>query len=391
MGSLANAGPKATTIRARASQGRQNAPHGRTPATGDGHGEHDGEGLHHLDGARQERCNKQQGAVHRISSLSALVDEEWSLHVVYTTNMTLAVANATDSYADRVAERAEDLAPAERHVALSLADLGPEAALLTAAALAEELGTSDATVVRTAKSLGYSGLADLRRALTTQSENPPLGERLRRTLEQTPSDDPLSSAVRNHLSELDSLGRNVSPASFLGAVALLANSNRIVWRGVGPSAGSRQLRPTHLPNGSASPAPPLSIREPPLPTSSSPFSQMIASSCSPTAASNVMSTCCSSKPLSLEVPVGPRHGRPGAPVGGIGGRDPPLWTRDSRPVCQPRRPRWWLLRHSCLPLPRPTARRRRRASPGSTNFVPRWRGGGSTWTDRRSIGSMRAA
>jgi DNA-binding MurR/RpiR family transcriptional regulator len=121
-------------------------------------------------------------------------------------------------------------------VALSLADLGPEAALLTAAALAEQLGTSDATVVRTAKSLGYSGLADLRRALTMQSENPPLRERLRRTLEQTPSDDPLSSAVRNHLSELESLGRNVSPAAFLGAVSLLADSNRIVWRGVGPSA-----------------------------------------------------------------------------------------------------------------------------------------------------------
>jgi DNA-binding MurR/RpiR family transcriptional regulator len=42
--------------------------------------------------------------------------------------------------------------------------------------------------------------------------------------------------VRNHLSELESLGRNVSPAAFLGAVALLSASNRIVWRGVGPSA-----------------------------------------------------------------------------------------------------------------------------------------------------------
>jgi DNA-binding MurR/RpiR family transcriptional regulator len=156
--------------------------------------------------------------------------------VAYTTDMSIDVANATDSYADRVADRAEGLAPAERHVALSLADLGPEAALLSAVALAQALGTSDATVVRTAKSLGYSGLGDLRRALTVQSENPPLGERLRRTLEQTPDSDPLGSAVRNHLSELDSLGRNVSPAAFLGAVALLANSKRIVWRGVGPSA-----------------------------------------------------------------------------------------------------------------------------------------------------------
>src|ERR1700680_4136935 len=109
------------------------------------------------------------------------------------------VAVATESFADRVAARSGDLAPAERRVAELLLDLGPEATLLSAAALAEQLGTSDATVVRTAKSLGYSGLAELRRPLASYGDNPPLGERLRRTLEQTPSGELFTSAIRNHL------------------------------------------------------------------------------------------------------------------------------------------------------------------------------------------------
>jgi DNA-binding MurR/RpiR family transcriptional regulator len=150
--------------------------------------------------------------------------------------MVTSVASATDTYAERVAERGEELAPAERRVAELLLDLGPEATLLSAAALAEQLGTSDATVVRTAKSLGYSGLAELRRALATYGDNPPLGERLRRTLEQTPDDELLTAAIRNHLAALETLTRNVSPQAFQDAVAILSGCDRVVWRGVGPSA-----------------------------------------------------------------------------------------------------------------------------------------------------------
>src|SRR3989440_3141134 len=127
--------------------------------------------------------------------------------VVYATIMANTVANATGTYADRVAERGEALAPAERRVAELLLDLGPEATLLSAAALAEQLGTSDATVVRTAQSLGYSGLAELRRALAAYGDNPPLGDRLRRTLEQTSDDELFPSAIGNHLSALETLTR----------------------------------------------------------------------------------------------------------------------------------------------------------------------------------------
>jgi DNA-binding MurR/RpiR family transcriptional regulator len=117
-----------------------------------------------------------------------------------------------------------------------LIDFGPEGALLSAAALAAQLGTSDATVVRTAKALGYSGLADLRRAMATQATDPPLRERLRRTLEQASPDELLAAAIDRHLGALDALSRDVSPRQFQDAVGVIARCKRVVWRGVGPSA-----------------------------------------------------------------------------------------------------------------------------------------------------------
>ena len=145
-------------------------------------------------------------------------------------------AATTDSYAERLAARAGDLAPAERRVAQQLLDLGPEGTLLSAAALAEQLGTSDATVVRTAKALGYRGLAELRQVLMAGGPNPSPGERLRRTLDDLPREELFAATVRSHLTDLDALTRNVSPEQFEDAVSVLAPSRRVVWRGIGPSA-----------------------------------------------------------------------------------------------------------------------------------------------------------
>jgi DNA-binding MurR/RpiR family transcriptional regulator len=149
--------------------------------------------------------------------------------------MAVVVATATESFAERVAAR-RDIAPAERRVAAGLLELGPEASVLSAAVLAEHLGTSDATIVRTAKALGYSGLAELRRALVAQPAEPAIGERLRRSLEQTPRAELFAAAIGNHVAALEALTRNVSSERFDEAVAVLAPSARIVWRGVGPSA-----------------------------------------------------------------------------------------------------------------------------------------------------------
>jgi len=156
--------------------------------------------------------------------------------VAYTTSMDGIVADATEAFRVRVEERLDQLAPAERRVAGLLRDLGPQAALLSAAAIADQLGTSDATVVRTAKSLGYKGMGELRHALAAYASEPPLRERLHRTLEQAPPDRLFTTSVRNHLSALETLTNNVSPETFRDAVAILGRARRVVWRGVGPSA-----------------------------------------------------------------------------------------------------------------------------------------------------------
>src|SRR5947207_7242686 len=136
--------------------------------------------------------------------------------------------------ADRLAARRDELAPAERRVAEHLVTLGPEVALHSAAALAAQIGTSDATVVRTAKALGYSGLAELRWALAGHGSNPPPADRLRRTLDQTPRDELFTATIADHLASLDSLAQHVTAETFAAAVDVLAAGDRVIWRGVGP-------------------------------------------------------------------------------------------------------------------------------------------------------------
>src|SRR5919204_3559964 len=58
-----------------------------------------------------------------------------------------------------------ELSPKERAVAEFYVEHREEAAFLSAAEIAEQLGTSDATVVRAVKALGYSGIPELRREL----------------------------------------------------------------------------------------------------------------------------------------------------------------------------------------------------------------------------------
>ena len=129
------------------------------------------------------------------------------------------------------------LRPAERIVADYLLDAGPEALVMSAAALAERLGTSDATVVRTARSLGYGGLGELRRALASRgTPEPRLAERLHRTLTDTSPDALLANGVANLRAGLQTLGERITPRVFERAVAVVATKERVVWRGIGPSA-----------------------------------------------------------------------------------------------------------------------------------------------------------
>jgi DNA-binding MurR/RpiR family transcriptional regulator len=141
-----------------------------------------------------------------------------------------------ERFADRVAARLDRLQPAERRVAEHFLGLGPQAAVQSAATIAAQVGTSDATVVRTAKALGYGGLSDLREALAASALDEAPRERLRRTLDRIEAGDVLGATVHDHLAGLDEMAHHVDATEFQGAVDVLAAAARIVWRGVGPSA-----------------------------------------------------------------------------------------------------------------------------------------------------------
>jgi DNA-binding MurR/RpiR family transcriptional regulator len=108
---------------------------------------------------------------------------------------------------------------------------------MSAQEIAAAVGTSDATVVRTARTLGYDSLRDLRRALADDDDDADLASRLEATIGTLGSaDDVLATTINGHLAALGNLVRRITPEAFNEAVALLASTPHTWWCGTGPSA-----------------------------------------------------------------------------------------------------------------------------------------------------------
>jgi DNA-binding MurR/RpiR family transcriptional regulator len=144
--------------------------------------------------------------------------------------------------ADRIAAGLGGLAPAQRKVARFFIEHAAQLGFFSAAEIAARLGTSDATVVRTAQTLGYCGLADLKRALLDDASPPEptpsarLGATLRHAT--TPA-EVLDHVLDVHRAVLEAARENLDER-FPAAVALLASAGRIVLSGTGPSAAVAQ-------------------------------------------------------------------------------------------------------------------------------------------------------
>jgi DNA-binding MurR/RpiR family transcriptional regulator len=127
------------------------------------------------------------------------------------------------------------LSPKEQAVADFYAEHREEGAFLSAAEIAERLGTSDATVVRAVKALGYSGIPELRRelidALLRARATPAV--RLGRSLEDV-GEDPLGQVLDREIELLEE-ARSVDRAEFARAAGLLASADRVLIFGLGPS------------------------------------------------------------------------------------------------------------------------------------------------------------
>ena len=143
------------------------------------------------------------------------------------------------NFDERVADRFGEMSPAEQRVVAFFRDNREEVLIASAATLAARIKTSDATVVRATKALGFSGLDELRRTLADELRNSlSLTARLTRTLGEVGGD--LGAAFEMtldiHVQSLENLRQSIGVEHFREAVTYLAGAKRVVVFGIGPSS-----------------------------------------------------------------------------------------------------------------------------------------------------------
>lgn len=146
-------------------------------------------------------------------------------------------------FQERLAERFKHLSPAEQRVAAFFRDNGEDVLISSATALASRTGTSDATVVRTARALGFAGLNDLKRVLAGEMrQRLTLADRMERTLGEVGDNAAAAFALAMdiHDQSLTSLRKSIAPDDFRTAVDMVATSTRLVAFGLGPSSSIAQ-------------------------------------------------------------------------------------------------------------------------------------------------------
>jgi DNA-binding MurR/RpiR family transcriptional regulator len=165
--------------------------------------------------------------------------QNWAILATFTTSTIPGVTMAFTSFNERVAAHLDEMSPAEQRVARLMVEAREEVLVASAASLADKADTSDATVVRTVKSLGFSGLDELRRHLAgelKQSLN--IAGRLSETLHDVGDD--LQAAFNHtidiHQNAIETLRRDISPELFRKATLAIGRAKRIVLFGIGPSS-----------------------------------------------------------------------------------------------------------------------------------------------------------
>ncbi|HJP72824.1 MAG TPA: MurR/RpiR family transcriptional regulator [Pseudonocardiaceae bacterium] len=145
---------------------------------------------------------------------------------------------------ERVAALLPGLRPTERVVARFLADHPDQVMSSSAIRLAEQTGTSDATVLRTVKALGYTGLPDLKQQLLlamTVRRDPVavLGQRIDRL---TADDAAICDQVLVDTAALINQTRTtIDPNAWTKSVDLLAASSSVLCYGIGPAGCLAEL------------------------------------------------------------------------------------------------------------------------------------------------------
>jgi DNA-binding MurR/RpiR family transcriptional regulator len=150
---------------------------------------------------------------------------------------------------ERVAARIGTLTATERRVAEYLAAHPQEAAFSSAEELGRATATSDASVVRTAKALGFDGLPGLKRSLQghLQSLLTP-ANRLSNSIESTGSEPGalLAATLRDHIERLTQAEQSLDSEEFRRAVELIGAARETVISGFAGLEGVSEYIATHL-------------------------------------------------------------------------------------------------------------------------------------------------
>lgn len=131
------------------------------------------------------------------------------------------------------------MTPAEQRVARFFQENREEVLIASASALAGKAGTSDATVIRTAKALGFAGMEALRRSLAAElRQNLSPASRLAQTLREVGSDlaAAFNATLDIHQKSIDDLRRDITPEHFEIAVRYIISAGRVFIFGIGPSS-----------------------------------------------------------------------------------------------------------------------------------------------------------
>lgn len=151
--------------------------------------------------------------------------------------MTEVAAPADISLDERIEANFAGLSPAEQKMA-SFFRTQKEAVLLNSAAeIAEKAGTSDATVVRAAKSLGFDGLFSLREAILADLTATSPEGRLSRTLADVASTagGALGHVLKVHQESIEAMTQPDFAAGFDRVIGILSAAKRRFVFGIGPS------------------------------------------------------------------------------------------------------------------------------------------------------------
>jgi len=131
------------------------------------------------------------------------------------------------------------LSPALARVASYLDHNRAAAVACSAAQIAAQLGTSDATVIRTVQALGFDGLPDLKQVLAASLDDrrTPAAD-MGRTLAEVGDDagQAIDAVLDAHSEGMEALRTEAGRAAVLAAITALHPAARIWVFGIGPSA-----------------------------------------------------------------------------------------------------------------------------------------------------------